>query len=182
MSYTTKDAVLHLARYNQRANRELYDALSKLTDKARKRGEATWFGSIHRLLNHLLVGDFYWLQRFKPIHPSSEVIRDSRLWPPELSWKHDLSEDFEELKRQRAFIDERIIDWFEECPEDRYDVAFEYVDSAGAPRTATAGHAFEFLFVHQIHHRGQVAQVLDSLGMPNNLADNGAYLNPEEIR
>lgn len=32
---------MNLAHYNQRANAELYDALSKLKDKARKRGEAT---------------------------------------------------------------------------------------------------------------------------------------------
>ena len=38
------------------------------------------------------------------------------------------------------------------------------------------GQAFEFLFVHQIHHRGQVSQVLDLLGLPNNFADNVAFL------
>jgi len=39
-----------------------------------------------------------------------------------------------------------------------------------------AGQAFEFLFLHQTHHRGQISQILDTLGLPNNLADNAAYL------
>jgi uncharacterized damage-inducible protein DinB len=46
----------------------------------------------------------------------------------------------------------------------------------GTPRSALAGQAFEFLFLHQIHHRGQISQILDTLGQPNNLADNAAYL------
>ena len=39
-----------------------------------------------------------------------------------------------------------------------------------------AGKAFEFLFLHQTHHRGQISQILDRIGLPNNLADNAAFL------
>ena len=39
-----------------------------------------------------------------------------------------------------------------------------------------AGQAFEFLFLHQIHHRGQISQILDAFGLPNNWGDNAAYL------
>lgn len=180
MKNTGKDFFLHLAHYNKRANAELYNAVSVLTDKARKRRDTTWFGSIHGLLNHILVGDFYWLQRFRPIFSESRVLADDRLSPPELSWKGALREDFQELRREREFIDEQIIRWFQECPEDRYEATFEYSDSAGKPRSASAARAFQFLFVHQIHHRGQLAQALDSLGIPNNVADNGPFLESEE--
>jgi uncharacterized damage-inducible protein DinB len=93
-----------------------------------------------------------------------------------LSWKEDLCENFEELRSERGFVDDRLIAWFEECPEERYGDRFQYTDSAGNLRSAVAGQAFEFLFLHQIHHRGQVSQVLDELGLPNNFADNGAFL------
>jgi uncharacterized damage-inducible protein DinB len=43
-----------------------------------------------------------------------------------------------------------------------------------------AASAFEFLFVHQTHHRGQVSQILDRLGLPNNVADNAAFLEPAD--
>jgi uncharacterized damage-inducible protein DinB len=43
-----------------------------------------------------------------------------------------------------------------------------------------AGAAFEFLFLHQTHHRGQISQILDAMGLPNNLADNVAYLEGPE--
>ncbi len=174
--YSSRDLYLHLAWYNGRANAELFDVLARLTDRARRRDTGSYFGSIHSLLNHIIVADLYWLNRFKPIYPESAVLADPLLSPAELSWKHDLREGFEDLRRDRTFVDERVIAWFEECPENRYGDRFEYTDSAGNVRSAVAGQGFEFLFLHQIHHRAQVTQVLDSLGLPNNIADNVAFL------
>ncbi len=174
--YHQKNVFLHFARYNERANREMYDLLSQLTDKARKRDCGAWFGSIHKILNHLLVGDLYWLNRFRPIYPESAVLNNPRLSPPNLSWEHDLHEDFDLQRKERIFVDEKIIAWFEELPENQYKDPFQYRDSVGELRNAIAGQAFEFIFLHQIHHRGQVSQILDTLGLPNNFADNGSYL------
>jgi len=176
MKYQSRELYLHLARYNERANDELFEVLSKLTDKARRRDTGSWFGSIHRLANHIIIADLFWLNRFKPIFPESRVLTDPRTFPQDLSWQHDLREEFGELREQRTFVDGRIIAWFEECPEDRYGDQFEYSDSAGNKLGAKAGQAFEFLFVHQIHHRGQLTQILDTIGLPNNIADNRAFL------
>jgi uncharacterized damage-inducible protein DinB len=176
MKSVARDLYLRFARYNRRANLELFDALSPLTEQARKRETGSWFGSIHGILNHIIIADLYWLNRYRPIFPESTVLRDERLAPCTLSWKHDLFDHFDDMKRARPFVDECIIAWFQECPDDRSDQTFEYSDSAGKLRTATAGKAFEFLFVHQIHHRGQVSQALDAIGLPNNIADNGAFL------
>ncbi|HUX22428.1 MAG TPA: DinB family protein [Spirochaetia bacterium] len=171
-----KEVFLDLARYNLRANGELYNVLATLTDKARHRETGSWFGSVHRLINHIVIADMFWLKRFRAIYPESRVLADTRLIPDDLSWSHALRDDFDELRGERGYVDDRLIDWFEECPEERYEVRFEYVDSAGGTRHAVASKAFEFLFVHQIHHRGQVSQILDELGLPNNIADNGAFL------
>lgn len=175
-----KEMYLHFAQYNKRANREMYEVLSKLTDRARKRDCGSLFGSMHKILNHLIVGDLHWLNRFKPIYPDSAVLKNPRLTPLNLSWAHDLHEEFEALHQERIFVDEKIIAWFEELPANLYTKRFQYSDSVGKLRDAMAGQAFEFLFLHQIHHRGQISQVLDSLGLPNNFADNGPFL--EELQ
>ena len=167
----------NLARYNERANREMYTILSQLTDKARKRGVGSWFGSIHGILNHLIIGDINWLKRYRALSPESPVLCDPRLDPPNLSWDRDLHADFENLRKDRDFVDQCIRRWFSEYPPSRYGEVFSYRDSAGVLRRALAGKAFEFLFLHQIHHRGQISQILDSIGMPNNLADNAAFLD-----
>jgi uncharacterized damage-inducible protein DinB len=174
--YDLKHSFQNLARYNERVNREMYEIISMLTDKARKREVGSWFGSIHGILNHIIICDINWLKRYRALSPESAVLTDKCLDPPNLSWTHNLHDDFVSLRRDRTVVDERICAWFAEFPISRYDEEFQYSDSTGKLRQATAGAAFEFLFLHQTHHRGQVSQILDKIGLPNNFADNGAYL------
>ena len=104
------------------------------------------------------------------------MLNDPLLDPPNLSWDRDLHDGFKDLREHRRQLDALIRSWFAAFPPSRYNESFQYRDSAGTPRTACAGQAFEFLFLHQTHHRGQVSQILDRWGQPNNLADNAAYL------
>jgi len=176
MAYDIKQSFLNQARYNERANREMYETLAVLTGRARNQEAGSWFGSIHGILNHIIICDFNWLKRYRALSPESPVLTDSRLDPPNLSWEHDLHDKFADLRADRIMLDERIGAWFEEFPAARYDEVFEYQDSVGNRHNAMAGSAFEFLFLHQTHHRGQIAQILDSMGISNNFADNVAYL------
>ena len=174
--YTTRHLFQNLARYNERANGELLECLSRLTGRARRRDMGSWFGSIHGILNHIIICDINWLKRYRALEPDSRVLSDPRLDPPNLSWDHDLHDDFRGLHEHRTQVDGLIRDWFEAFPPSRYHEIFTYRDSVGAERSAMAGQAFEFLFLHQAHHRGQISQILDTLGQPNNLADNADYL------
>jgi uncharacterized damage-inducible protein DinB len=176
MAYDIQHVFQNLARYNERANHEMYQILSVLTAGARKQEAGSWFGSIHGILNHLIVCDINWLKRYRALSPESPVLTDPRLDPPNLSWDHDLHDSFTGLRDDRIIVDERIRAWFEEFPASRYDEVFEYQDSKGSRQQAMAGAAFEFLFLHQTHHRGQISQILDTMGLANNFADNTAYL------
>jgi uncharacterized damage-inducible protein DinB len=176
MDSTIQNIFQNLARYNERANREMYECLSMLTDRARKRDVGSWFGSIHKILNHIIITDLNWLKRFRALSPESTILGDPQLDPPNLSWEHDLHEDFEGLRKTRELVDASIRALFAEFPLSSCEEVFHYQDSRGTLRRARAGAAFEFLFLHQTHHRGQIAQILDTLGLPNNFADNAAYL------
>ena len=176
MAYDIKQCFLNLAHYNERVNGEMYAVLSALTDRARKQDAGSWFGSIHGILNHVIICDFNWLKRYRVLAPDSPVLNDPRLDPPNLSWERNLHDHFAGLREDRVIVDEKIYAWFEEFPAERYAEVFEYQDSVGKIRSATAGAAFEFLFLHQTHHRGQISQILDSMGLAHSFADNAAYL------
>jgi len=176
MAYDTKQSFLNLARYNERVNREMFAVLAVLTGRARRQEAGSWFGSIHGILNHIIICDFNWLKRYRALSPESPVLNDPRLDPPNLSWEHDLHDNFAGLREDRTIVDERICAWVEEFPAARYDEDFEYQDSVGNLRHAKAGAAFEFLFLHQTHHRGQISQILDNMGLAHSFADNVAYL------
>ena len=175
-TYTPQQTFQNLARYNERANRELFQHLSALTGRARRREVSSWFGSIHGILNHVIICDINWLRRYRALSPESPVLSDPGLDPPGLSWDQDLHDSFTALGEHRTQVDALIRAWFEAFPASRYSEVFQYQDSVATARTAMAGQAFEFLFLHQTHHRGQISQILDTFGLPNNLADNAAYL------
>ena len=179
MAYDIQQSFQNQARYNHRVNREMFAVLAALTGRARRQEAGSWFGSIHGILNHVIICDFNWLKRYRALAPESPVLTDPRLDPPNLSWEHDLHHSFSGLREDRAMVDERICAWFDAFPAARYDEDFEYQDSVGNLRHATAGAAFEFLFLHQTHHRGQISQILDSMGLAHSFADNAAYLEDQ---
>ncbi len=58
------DAFRMLARYNRIANERLYEKCGQLDPVEYQRQRQGSFGSIHALLNHLLLGDRIWMSRF----------------------------------------------------------------------------------------------------------------------
>src|ERR1700761_7506754 len=58
------DAFKIFARYNRIANECLYEQCAQLDDSEYRRERKGSFGSIHKLLNHILLGDRIWMARF----------------------------------------------------------------------------------------------------------------------
>src|SRR5437660_6396210 len=54
-----------LARYNRIANERLYAKCAELDDAEYRKQRQGSFGSIHGLLNHILLGDRIWMSRFE---------------------------------------------------------------------------------------------------------------------
>ena len=52
------------AGYNAWCNERLYAAASALSDADYRADRGAFFKSVHGTLNHLLVGDRIWMQRF----------------------------------------------------------------------------------------------------------------------
>jgi len=89
-----------LARYNCIANERLFTKCAQLDDAEYRKKRAGSFGSIHGLLNHILLGDRRWLGLFE----SGE-----RLTPP---LNQILYDDFSDLRSARTQEDARIEAFF----------------------------------------------------------------------
>jgi uncharacterized damage-inducible protein DinB len=62
------DLIAHfrmLARYNRIANERLFEKCAALEPVEYRKVREGSFGSIHGLLNHLLLGDRIWMARFE---------------------------------------------------------------------------------------------------------------------
>ena len=91
------------ARYNQWANRRLYGACAGLPEAEYMKPRASFFGSLHATLNHILVGDRVWMGRLTGHDPGIRAL-DQMLYG-----------DLAGLRVAREAEDAQIIAFIEGC-------------------------------------------------------------------
>jgi len=133
-----------LSRYNAWANERIYAACAKLSDEERKRRRPSFFGSIHRTLNHILVGDRIWLSRLDG-KPHGVTSLDQELYG-----------DFEELRHARKAEDARLSAVVGGYKDEDLKRVLAYRSMAGDARSVPMVQVLGHIFNHQTHHRGQI--------------------------
>ncbi|MEA2909842.1 MAG: hypothetical protein QOJ15_1923 [Bradyrhizobium sp.] len=138
--------------YNAWANRRLYDAAARLSNEQYRADRGVFFKSVHGSLNHLLVTDRIWMQRF-----TGEGEAPNRL-------DAILFETLDELRVARETEDRRIVDFVERLDEARIAGTIKYrrVSSPEQFEQQLAP-ALAHWFNHQTHHRGQIHALLTGL-------------------
>jgi uncharacterized damage-inducible protein DinB len=137
-----------LARYNRTANERLYAACAQLDDDEYRKLRPGSFGSIHALLNHILLGDRRWMGLFE---------NGQRTTPP---LNQILYDDFADLRSARVGEDARMETFFDQLDVAFWTRSFPYTNNQGKDYVETAHVACTHLFNHQTHHRGQVHVML----------------------
>ena len=139
-------------RYNAWANSRLYDATARLSAEQYRADRGAFFKSVHGTLNHLLVTDRIWMQRF-----TGEGDAPNRL-------NAILFESFDDLRAARAVEDRRIVDFVDGLDDGRIAGTIKYrrVSSPEEFEQQLAP-ALAHWFNHQTHHRGHVHALLTGL-------------------
>jgi uncharacterized damage-inducible protein DinB len=138
--------------YNAWANKRLYDAATRLTDEQYRADRGAFFKSAHGTLNHLLVTDRIWMQRF-----TGEGHAPNRL-------DAILFETFDRLCAARETEDRRIVGYVDGLEDTRIAGTIKY-------RRVSSPEQFEqqlvpalaHWFNHQTHHRGHAHALLTGL-------------------
>jgi uncharacterized damage-inducible protein DinB len=162
------DLVTHfqvLSRYNRMANERLFAKCAQLGDAEYRKCRAGSFGSIHGLLNHILLGDRRWLGLFES---------GQRLTPP---LNQILYDDFSDLQNGRMREDARI-EVFAQLDATFWRRSFAYTNNQGKDYLETAHVACTHLFNHQTHHRGQVHVMLSQTPVAPPALDFHRIINP----
>ncbi|HEY1341479.1 MAG TPA: DinB family protein [Bryobacteraceae bacterium] len=155
-----------LARYNRIANERLYNACAQLDDSEYRKQRRGSFGSIHALLNHLLLGDRIWMARFE----------DGGSTTPPLHTV--LFDDFGALRSARVEEDRRIEEFFDRVDDSFLTASIRYVNSKGNEYIEQMPVAVAHFFNHQTHHRGQVHVMLSQTETPPPSLDLHRIINP----
>jgi uncharacterized damage-inducible protein DinB len=155
-----------LAQYNRVANERMYERCSYLEAAEYLKQREGSFGSIHGLLNHLLLADRIWMARFEG---------EGKQTPP---LDTILFDDFENLWSARREEDIRIEEYFKQLSPDFMDRSFHYTNSQVRPMIETAQVAVAHFFNHQTHHRGQLHVMLSQTPVPPPSVDLHRIMNP----
>ena len=160
-----------MAAYNRWANTRLYDAAGELGEHEYNRDTGAFFGSMCGTLNHILVGDRIWLNRFTGEGEAPGKL-DMVPFPA-----------FGALRIAREAEDKRIIDWVDTLSDEALASRFTYVTVTDM-RTISQrlAPALSHFFNHQTHHRGQAHMILTVLGKPSVALDLIYFLRSNEGR
>lgn len=177
------DSYAVLARYNTWMNRRLYALCAeRLTDERRKEDRGAFFRSIHGTLNHILLADRAWLgrfvgdrERYASRDASGEIIQVKSL-------DQELYSSFDELRAQRLQTDADIESWAAGLDEQRLTAPLTYRTSSGEHYSHPLWWAVSHFFNHQTHHRGQVTNMLNQLGVDPGVTDLAVMLREEAAR
>jgi uncharacterized damage-inducible protein DinB len=140
------------AGYNAWCNARLYAATATVSDPEYRADGGAFFGSLHGTLNHLLVGDRIWMQRFTG---DGEVPK---------SLDAILYNDLATLRAAREAEDARIIRYIEGLGDDDLTRTIRYRTLANpATIEQPLAPALDHFFNHQTHHRGQAHALLTAV-------------------
>ena len=161
---STLAQVVMMAAYNQWMNVRMFEAAARLSADELASERGAFFGSILGTLNHIVVGDTIWLQRFAT-HPAKFSALDAVCaLPVPAALNQILFADLAGLAARRKLLDASISDWAENLDAGDLEHLLEYANTKGVKSRKRFGSLVMHFFNHQTHHRGQASTLLFQAG------------------
>jgi uncharacterized damage-inducible protein DinB len=165
-----KEILLMYARYTKRANASVVALMDGLSREACEEDRKSFCGSLSGLAKHILESTLYFQGLFRAsLPPASSVAlaAGAGLSVPEGPLS---SAQWEKAKAAIAAADQATIDLILglDAKELGHPIALDWYE--GKPATVPFHFLAQHLFVHGIHHRGQISQILDELGVEHDFS------------
>ena len=130
------------------SNHRLHRACAQLPTHEYFRDRGAFFRSIHGTLNHILLVDRYYVGAVAGQH-----VESGRL-------DRELYSDLPSLTAAQVVADRQLVALCESLTPESLEVVARWTDSDGHTCKDPIHVVLAHLFVHQIHHRGQVHNML----------------------
>lgn len=141
--------LLDLARNNRWSNHRLHRACAKLSEEEYFARRRSFFGSIHATLDHVLLVDLLYLGRLK----------GERRVPDDCD---TLCRSLTELTERQDEVDCELIGYCAGQSPESLASRVTFVRSNGQIYSERVLDVLTHLFLHQVHHRAQVHDMLSS--------------------
>jgi uncharacterized damage-inducible protein DinB len=165
-----KKILLMYAKYAKRANESVLALLDDLSGEDRDKDRKSYYKSLSGLASHVVGSALYFFGLFRASSPAVvKALKGAEgLDIPE---QDSLSAaEWFELKRACAIIDQATIDLVEKLSEEElaHPTPIDWYD--GKPETVPLCFLLHQAFVHETHHRGQISQLLDEMGIEHDFS------------
>ncbi|HLG88897.1 MAG TPA: DinB family protein [Alphaproteobacteria bacterium] len=137
-----------MARNNAWSNYRLIEALKGLRPDELEAPRISFFPSLRLTLHHILIVDWYYIDAVEGGGRGRSVFRPVEDFPK-----------LPDLARAQMESDQKLVRFCDRLTEPDLDRLVELKRERPVP-PERVGHVLAHLFVHQIHHRGQVHAML----------------------
>ncbi|MCL2209156.1 MAG: damage-inducible protein DinB [Treponema sp.] len=167
-----KQFFLAFARQNQEANKTVAGILEKLSNDDREKDRKSYYKSLSGLFRHNTGASVYFISLFKTAVAENEAIQKA-LKPlskiQELNGK--LTKDqWKQAVSFSGMADKALIDFINALEDKDFNAPLKIDWYKGKPPAVPLWFMMEQLVSHNIHHRGQISQILDSLKIDNDFS------------
>ena len=158
------------ANYNQSLNQAMIQAMKQLDTDSLLKNQHAFFGSILGTMNHLMVGDLIWLNRFNQFFnfKSLQILAN---FPKPTALDTLLFDNLTAYAAARTELDNIIIALVEEVTESQLQQPMIYHNTKGQTFNREFGLLLSHFFNHQTHHRGQTTTLLSQQGVDIGMTD-----------
>ena len=162
---------LMYAKYNEAGNKLIYEILSGLTNEEREQDRGSFYGSLSGLLRHVIGGTCFFLGMFKPVLENNAAASKALAGLPPMPSEEPLNEaQWKELSGILEKFDAVYTGMAEALSEADLKLPVKIDWYGGNPDSVPLSFMISQLVVHNIHHRGQISQILDTLKIENDFS------------
>jgi uncharacterized damage-inducible protein DinB len=165
-----KQLFVIFAKQNEEADKAFISILDKLSNDDREKNRKSYFGSLSGLAKHVLGSTTFFLGMFKDAVPKNAAA----LKALDALAKIDIPEakklDEAGWKKVSAGIkaaDKAYIEFVSALSDKDVEAPLKVDWYKGKPASVPLSFMLQSLVAHNIHHRGQISQILDSLKIDN---------------
>ena len=167
-----KNIFLTFAKHNQEANKIIAGILDKLSNEEREKDRKNYYKSLSGLFCHNTGATVYFLMLMKEAVPDNAAAQKA-LQPLARCKEQNgkLTEDQWKLAVSFSKIaDKAIIDFINVLEDKDFDAPVKIDWFKGKPPSTPLWFMLEQYVSHNIHHRGQISQIFDSLKIDNDFS------------
>ena len=162
-----KEVFLSFAKYNEDANKNAAALLGKLSNDDREKNRKSYYGSLSGLFRHNLGATAYFLFLMKGAVPNNAEAQKALAPLAKIEdIKGKLTEDqWKKIESFSKIADKAFVGFVSALKDEDFNAPVKLEWYKGKPPSVPLRFMLQQHAAHNTHHRGQISQILDSLGI-----------------